>query len=294
MNSDTFFKLAIGLALLILLFYIIFHGFSLLFIILLILWAIYLYFLWNSTKKESFSIKNFSIVLVIIFVVSFIFILIPNKNKKEKSVKTSTSTEKISNKENANGYYLNQTDVTTQIFGADTNGDGNGNEARAVVSPLTNIGYTGDSNAKLVEFEIRNIKLNGNKIGNVVTIAPTHIPSGTTCFGWYLEDCHNPINPNDIKDAGSTIKYRVVDGKAQYLDEVSNSDAITPNFRVILTDLGEFDHDKIMKEEGSFSSKKIPEYVNLNKGDLGNELEYEIYMKFDDGTDNSWKVVSDL
>ncbi len=242
-----------------------------------------LFFLWRTDSLVVFYLPKkvlFALLVLLLFVATYFHGLFPGKDSRVRTRNASVPLRQDASTDFP--YMLSQADASTAIYTVAVP-DTSLLRVEARIAPLLTLSDTAGGDAPhLVEFEIRDISLQGNKLGHIVNLAPPHVASDLGCYGWYLQDCHTDEAVASLEDAGSSIRYGVV-VTPSFLDEVSRTAPIQPKFVVVITDLGTIDHQEIMSRDGHYDSARVAEYAGLDLNNLGSKLNFNVYMLLENG-----------
>lgn len=209
-------------------------------------------------------------ILPVIFLVRITFIGVGSLLSNNKTITNSEEVEKkVSMMQNI-GY---ATSFSTE------EGDETKNLAHIKIWPTVNLNHMD----KITELTVKNIKVEGNKKGEVVIIKPGHISTSLDSYNYIWGLMDDVIQSDDLRDSGRTLKYSVVDDP-QYYDEVASRGTSLPYFLIIIKDLGSFNYRAIMDSTGFFYSAKVLEYAGVTAADINITMSFDVEMKFEDGT----------
>lgn len=134
------------------------------------------------------------------------------------------------------------------------------------------------------EVKITNFK-GYSSIGEFILIAPSD-ENTSDCKNQIFGSCKKEVKYEDMKDAGKSITYSVVDNPKRY-NEVANKFQIAPKFAIILKNLGSVNYEQRMEAEGYFDNNKYLEYLNIPADKYNIRVQFDLEIKFEDGTQYS-------
>lgn len=218
-------------------------------------------------------------VVITAFAAILIFLIVRNisssSDDSSKDLNSRTDTKLEENSEEAeNRVSITQAQLT---FSAFTTDEGNGAEAvHVVMMPFFHLNYS----ETIKELELRNFSVVTDS-NSPQLIHPTNEPI-TDCQSYIMTSCDDQIKSADIIGGINKIVYSVGTSE-QNFNQVLNSDYGSPQFRIILKDLGTIYPDTILDQQGVYDSGKILEYLNPDSSKLDASIQFDLYIKFDDG-----------
>lgn len=136
------------------------------------------------------------------------------------------------------------------------------------------------TNQEMKSVKIKNIHVETANGYDVAIIYPGHVPNNLQQYD-ILYGTRETVKASDIKDAGSTLEYNVVDS-AQYYDEVYRISG-NPYWFIIVKDLGEYNYTEIMNRDNLFDSGEILKYAGVSGEDLNISFYFDLEIVFEDG-----------
>ena len=136
------------------------------------------------------------------------------------------------------------------------------------------------TNQEMKSMKIKNIHVETANGYEVAVIYPGHVPNNLTQYD-VLYGTKEEIKVADIKDAGNTLEYNIVDS-AQYCDEVYKTNG-SPYWFIVLKNLGEYNYTEIFNRDKLFDSGEILRYAGITGEDLNMSFSFDLEIVFQDG-----------
>lgn len=213
------------------------------------------------------------LILVIFFLLAvsgfFLYFFI---NKKESS---SDKKIKANNPEVEKLVNISQSEMSSFIFVTQQSQENH----------ILNINLTPFLSFNIPQKEISSFRISNfkgtNSESEVILVSPTDL-SIDTPSRTFLFTVQDSITQEDIKPSVGTIDY-IVSQKVSKFNEVKNIGVITPNFGIVIKDIGSVNYKEVLERDGSFDGSKYLEYSKTPSDALDTEIQFDVNIKFVDG-----------
>lgn len=135
-------------------------------------------------------------------------------------------------------------------------------------------------NKDIKRFRISNFS-GSNPKSEVILISPTDLDINTP-NRTFLFTVQDNIIQEDLKSSIDSIEYEVSTEVSKF-NEVNITGDITPNFGIIIKDIGRVNYKEILEKDGTFDGSKYLEYSKTPLELLDTEIQFDVNIKFTDG-----------